>query len=254
MKKIGCVLSGGGVRGFAHLGLLQLLDELQLQPAAIAGTSAGAIAGALYASGKTATEILALLKSNSFFGWGNIAWRQKGIFTMETVLKLLKEVIKTDDFNALSIPLFMACTDLKKGQSVIFSQGALFKPVIASASVPVFFEPVKHENMLLVDGGVLNNFPAEPLKGICDIIIGSHVNKQQHIGSNTALGTRSIIDRCFHLAISNAVYNKASLCNILIEPELQAFEMFDVKQADAIFEIGYNTARQYREELLQLID
>jgi NTE family protein len=230
------------------------LDELHLKPTAIAGASAGAIAGALYAAGKTASEILELLKSNSFFGWGNIAWRKKGIFTMDTVQKLLQEIIKEDNFKALSIPLFVAATDLNKGQSVIFSEGALFKAIIASASVPVFFEPVKLENMLLVDGGVLNNFPVESLRGNCDIIIGSHVNKQNHINANTALGTRSIIDRCFHLAISNSVYSKAGLCNIMIEPDLQAYEMFDVKNADTIFEIGYKKARQFKEELLQLMD
>jgi NTE family protein len=254
MNKIGYVLSGGGARGFAHLGVLKLLEELDIKPYAIAGTSAGAIAGALYAAGKSADEIHTLLKKNTYFGWNNIAWRKKGFFTMEALNKLLKDNIVKNDFDVLQTKLFVAATDLVKGESVIFSKGNLFEAVIASASIPVVFEPVKNGGKLLVDGGILNNFPVEPLTKICDVIIGSYVNKvEDGINSSSLLKPVNILDRCFHLAIANSVYSKVNKCDVFIEVPLHEFDMYDVKNADKIFEIGYQTALLYKEKLIAVI-
>jgi NTE family protein len=105
----------------------------------------------------------------------------------------------------------------------------------------------------LVDGGVLNNFAIEPLEKICDIIIGSYVNKMADgINPQSMSGTKNIIDRCFHLAISNSVYTKVNKCDVFIESPLHVFDMYDVKQADKIFKIGYNTALQHKEKLMSL--
>ncbi len=253
MKRFGYVLSGGGARGIAHLGVLKLLEETGIQPNAIAGTSSGAIAGALYASGKSPEEILELFKRNHLFGWSNIAWRKDGFFSMDVLRKLLHEAIGQEHFDGLKIKLFVAATDLIKGRSVIFSTGNLVEAIVASASVPVVFEPVKYDDMLLVDGGILNNFPAEPLKDSCDVIIGSYVNKiEKGIPNHSFLKTKNILDRCFHLAIANSAYLKVNDCDVFIEVPLHGFDMFDVKQADKIFETGYQTALQHKEKLLEL--
>lgn len=253
MKRFGYVLSGGGARGIAHLGVFKLLEETGIQPNAIAGTSSGAIAGALYAAGKRPEEILELFKQNNLFGWGNIAWREDGFFSMDVLRKLLKGAIGPDQFEGLKTKLFVAATDLIQGKSIIFSTGNLVEAVVASASVPVVFEPVKYDDMLLVDGGILNNFPAEPLKEICDVIIGSYVNKiEQGISDRSFFKTKNILDRCFHLAIANTAYSKANDCDVFIEVPLHGFDMFDVKQADKIFEMGYQTALQHKEKLLKL--
>lgn len=252
-NKIGYVLSGGGARGFAHLGVLKLLEEIGLKPFAIAGTSAGAVAGALYAAGKGPEEIHKLMKNNKYFGWSSIAWMKEGIFSMESLKKALKAAIGENDFDALKIKLFVAATDINKGESVIFSRGKLFEAVIASSSVPVVFEPVKMGDKLLVDGGVLNNFPVEPLTQICDIIIGSYVNKMDDgMGNSSVTRAVNIIDRCFHLAISHSVYSKVNKCDVFIESPLHSFDMYDVKQADRIFDIGYKTALQHKEKLEEL--
>lgn len=252
-KKIGYVLSGGGARGFAHLGVLKLLEELGIKPYAIAGTSAGAIAGALYAAGKSPDAILQLMKNNNYFGWSNLLWRREGFFSMKVMEKTLSDAIGTDDFDALQVKLFVAATDLVKGESVILSEGKLIEAVIASASVPVVFEPVVMGKKMLVDGGVLNNFPVEPLEKTCAIIIGSYVNKMADgINTQSLSGAKNIIDRCFHLAISNSVYTKVNKCAVFIESPLHMFDMYDVKQADKIFEIGYTTALQHKEKLIAL--
>jgi NTE family protein len=250
MNKIGYVLSGGGARGIAHLGVLKFLEELNIKPYAIAGTSAGAVAGVLYAAGKKPKEILTLMKSNNYFGWSNIAWLGDGIFSMDTLRGILSDVVDSDDFDELKIKLFVAATDLVKGESVIFSKGKLSDAVIASASVPIVFEPLKMGNRLLVDGGILNNFPVEPLTNICDVIIGSYVNKVEAKESQASLSNiYDILDRCYHLAIANSVYSKVNRCDVFIEVPLHDYDMYDVKNADKIFELGYETAALHRKKL-----
>ena len=252
-NKIGYVLSGGGARGFAHLGVIKFLEELGIKPYAIAGTSAGAIAGALYALGKSPEEILQLMKNNNYFGWSNLLWHKNGFYSMKVMHTILEEAIGKNDFDAVKTKLFFAATDLVKGESVILSKGKLIEAVIASASVPVVFEPVIMGDRVLVDGGVLNNFPVEPLENICSVIIGSYVNKMgDGISTQTKLSTAHIIDRCFHLAIENSVHAKVEKCCVLIEPDLHSFDMYDVKQADKIFEIGYHTAFQHKHALIEL--
>jgi len=155
MNKIGVVLSGGGVRGFAHLGLLKLMDELHIKPSAISGVSAGAIIGALYASGKTPEEIVALSKSNKYLGYSDFLWRKEGLFSMETMKRLLIENLPEDSFESLKIPLFVNATDFFHNKTIFFSTGKLIQPLIASASMPVVFEPVSIEKSRLVDGGLL---------------------------------------------------------------------------------------------------
>lgn len=255
MEKIGLVLSGGGARGFAHLGLLKVLDELKIKPSAISGVSAGAIFGALYASGKTPDEILALAKNNSYFGFSNFLWRKEGFFSMENIRKILLEQIPSDSFESLKIPLIVNATDFLHNKTIFFSSGKLVQRLIASASVPVIFEPVAEENSKLVDGGLLNNFPIEPLVNTCDKIIGSHVNKlQETTDINFKFSKAAIIERSFHMAVANSVYTKASQCHIFIEPDLDRFGLIDMKDAAGIFEIGYNAALQHKDKLTGLFN
>lgn len=254
MQKIGYVLSGGGARGFAHLGVIKLLEELGIKPYAISGTSAGAIVGALYAAGKSPDEILGLLKNNNLFGWSHIAWQKDGFFSSKMLRKLLKKTIEKDDFDDLNIKLFVTATDLVEGKSVQFSTGSLADAVVASSAVPLLFEPIKIGEMILVDGGVLNNFPIEPLKGCCDIIIGSHVNKiEKELGKKSFFKVINILDRCFHLAIANSAYSKLKDCDLFLEIPLHDFDIYDVKHANEIFETGYKTALLHKTKLQELI-
>ncbi len=255
MKRFGYVLSGGGARGFAHLGVIKLLEELGIKPFAISGTSAGAIAGAFYAAGKNPEEILRLFKESNLFGWNSIAWKKEGIFSMEVLRKLMKESIGNIDFEDLDIKLIVAATDLIEAQTVFFSKGNLINAVVSSSSIPVVFEPVKLDNSYLVDGAILNNFPAEPLMDICDVIIGSSVNKiEKGIDNNSLTSTIDLLDRCFHLAISNSTYSKAKECDLFIEVPLYEYDVFDVKLADKIFDMGYKTALQHKDKLMELME
>lgn len=253
MVKTGIVLSGGGVRGFAHLGLLKVLDEMSIKPYAISGVSAGAIAGALYLAGHSPDHILQLLKKNMYFGWSNLLWNKDGFFSMKPLLQALQQHIPKDSFEELPARFFVTATEYTHGKEVVFSSGKLYETIIASAAVPVVFEPVRIDNQYLVDGGLLNNFPVDPLLGLCDKIIGSHVNKLSNGKTLNPVGKMNIMEKCFHMAINEKVEEKAKYCDLFIEPALHRFNMFDVKKADEIFEIGYTTAAAQRAALEKLM-
>ncbi|MEO5649643.1 MAG: patatin-like phospholipase family protein [Ginsengibacter sp.] len=253
MNKIGLVLSGGGIRGIAHLGLLKALDELGVKPSAISGVSAGAIIGAMYASGKSPDEILAIGKSNINLGFSNLLWRKGGLFSRQSIHKLLIENIPHNSFGGLHIPLFVNATDFIHNKTVFFSEGELIPCLEASASVPILFSPAELDGRKLVDGGLLNNFPIEPLMGICDKILGSHVNRlEEFTDTHTKFSRFAIMERCYHMSIANSVYSKAHYCDLFIEPHLYGFGMFDTRRADEIFEIGYNTAMKEKAGIMKL--
>ena len=253
MKQIGIALSGGGARGAAHLGVLKALDELDIKISAISGVSAGALIGALYAKGISPDDILKELKQLSYFGFKDLLWMKSGLFTMAGLRNKLHELIGSDDFAALKIPLFINATDILTGNGVVFSEGPLYDAVLGSAAVPVVFEPVEYKGYRLLDGGILNNLPVEPLLGRCNFIIGSHVNKLHDGAISTKLDKAALIDQCFHLVIANSVKERAMACHVFIEPLLAGFGIFDMKNADKIFEIGYKAAMEQKEKLIGLI-
>ena len=251
MKKIGIVLSGGGVRGFAHLGLLKFLDELAIPIHAISGVSAGAIAGCLYAAGHKPDAVFEIMKKSKYFSFTGFSLRREGLFPMEPMQKTLGKLIPDDSFEKLNIKLFVTATDFTNDKAVTFSKGKLIEKVIASASVPVIFEPVRIDGSVYFDGGVLNNLPVEPLKKVCDTIIGCHVNRIESGQKITGMLAKSnIFEKCFHMAIEETVYNKGKECDLFIEPPLSNFSMFDTASADKIFKIGYDTAVKFKNELM----
>lgn len=245
-------MSGGGARGAAHLGVLQALDELGIKVAAISGVSAGAVIGALYAAGIAPLTILEELKQLSYFRVTEFAWLKNGLFTMAGLRKALATLIGHDSYELLNIPLFVTATDISKGCSVTFSKGPLQDTIIGSSAVPVVFEPVPCQGYLLLDGGILNNLPVEPICETCDFVIGSHVNKLYDGVTPVKLNTASLIDQCFHLVIANSVRARALQCDIFIEPLLSGFGIFEMKNAGRIFELGYQAAMEQKEKLLAI--
>lgn len=251
--KIGLVLSGGGSRGIAHLGVLKFLDELELPIAAISGSSSGAIAGALYSYGYSPDEILKIVQEIKLLKLIKPAISKTGLLRMETTEALFRKYIKEDDFSALKIPLTIAATDLCKGKSIYFTHGELIRPLMASSCIPVIFDPIKIRDDYYVDGGILNNFPTDPLVGQCDKIIGSHSNP---IDETFRLGNiKTMFERTFLLAINGNSYNNVKDCNIFLEPPgLKKVKVFDLGIANEIFNAGYEYAKSRENDLLTLLD
>jgi len=251
--KIGIVLSGGGARGIAHLGILKALEEFGIKPSVISGTSAGAIAGAFYAGGYSLNEIKSIVENGDFFNISNVLIKKQGFFNMKGFEKMYHQYFPNNSFDDLQIPLHVAATDILKGESVYFSSGNLSQALMASSCIPVVFQPLQFNDSYYVDGGVLNNFPIEPLLNTCEIIIGSHVNSIKK--EVNEIHMKDIIDRSFHLALSSSVKDKTNHCHLFIEPpNMSRYSIFDVKKSDEIFNYGYSYTLTLEKEILKLVE
>jgi NTE family protein len=237
----GLVLSGGGARGYAHLGVMKALNEAGIFPDVISGTSAGAIAGSLYADGYKPEEILNILAKNSRLDFVRPIVPKDGLMKMTGLIRLLKETLRAKTFEELKTKLFVTATDLINGKIRYFSRGELISPIIASASIPVVFRPVIIDNISYVDGGVLDNMPLAPIENSCEMLIGSYVNPFGRRDSFTSM--MSIAERSFHLSVSKELEYKKKKFQIFIAPDdLLIYNAFDQSNAKKIFNIGYETA------------
>jgi NTE family protein len=251
--KIGISLSGGGARGVAHLGVLQALQEMDIRPHLLAGVSAGAMVGAMYAQGYSPKEILPIvmkLKVSNFLQPS--AFRKPGWFNLEKMDKILRQYIPHNSFENLQIPLTVSATDVNLGETIYYSEGELIKPIIASACVPVLFSPVHFQNRILVDGGIINSLIYEPLSTNCQIKIGVHTNpfdKNYPIKS-----TRGLLARCLSLAIHSNARTNFSKFDLVIEPSaLSRFSAVHLSKAKQIYDIGYKAVWDIRKDIEALL-
>jgi NTE family protein len=239
---IGLVLSGGGARGFAHLGVIQALNEAGIFPDVICGTSAGAIAGVLYADGYSPREILKMTISNSRLHYIRPTVQKDGLLQITGVIRILKNNLRAKTFEELKIPLFVTATDLNNGRVDYFSSGELVNPVVASASIPVLFKPVMIDNKHYVDGGVLDNLPIKPIENICRFIIGSFVNPTGY--QENVVNLINIAERTFLLSMSKEVIEKSKKFDLFIAPlELRNYKILDPEKAEELFMVGYKATK-----------
>ncbi|PZP52117.1 MAG: patatin [Pseudopedobacter saltans] len=251
MRNIGYCLSGGGVRGLAHLGAMKALEEKGIKPSIISGTSVGAMMGAFYAAGFTPDEILEVSLRSRFLTSGALQWRKAGFFNMTFFRKLFQLIFPRNSFEALKIPLIVAATNVITGEIEYFEKGELVNVLLASACVPLVFQPVEMKGAIYMDGGVLDNFPVGQLWGRCDRIVGSYVNDMDLTTRKIKMST--IIDRTFNLAINDTINIKKQVCDVFFSPhDMMRYGIMDMKNANAIFNEGYkNAISQLTDEIVK---
>ena len=238
---LGLVLSGGGVRGMAHIGAIKAFDEYDIEPSMIAGTSAGAVVGALYAYGYNYKEMLSFFRKIQFFDLRKIAINKPGFIDPDKYYELFNEFFPEDNFSALKKELHITATDILTGKLVVFNSGELIKPLLASAAFPGVFAPICIKDSYFIDGGTLNNFPVDVLKDRCENLIGVYVNPIQKIAITDLKHFHHILERALKLKSIKDDILKFDNCDYIICPkELNGFGTFDKKHMDTIFEIGYN--------------
>jgi len=243
MYKTGIVLSGGGARGFAHLGVLQALNEAGIFPDCVSGTSAGAIAGAFYADGYKPQEILKILSKKKRLDFLGFSLPKEGLMEMSGLQKIFEKNLSVKTFSELKIAFFAAATNLNLGKIEYFNSGNIVDAVVASASIPVVFKPKIINNNYYVDGGVIDNMPIAPILGKCDVIIGSYVN--HIIKQDTFNSMFAIAERVFNLGLDKGLKSKYKKFDLLIEPpELQKYGIMNPEKASEIYEIGYKATRK----------
>ena len=253
-RQLGLALSGGGARGIAHLGVLAAFDELELPIARLTGVSSGAIAGTFYAAGFTPREILRLLLSTNVARLTRPAFSRYGLLYLDAVERLLAQHLGPAlTFADLRLPLTLVATDLGAGESVYFSEGPLLPPLLASSAVPILYRAVEYQGRQLVDGGLLNNLPVEPLLGQPGLrVVGVHcnpINPAAHIST-----FRRLIERTLHLAINANTKARQGQCDLLLEPpELRHYRPLGYKRGQELFDIGYRHAMSRAAELRALL-
>lgn len=245
--ELGIALSGGGAKGFAHLGILQALNEHGFYPEVIAGTSAGAFAGVLYADGYTPLEILSFFRNKVFREFAQFTIPQGGFFKSDGFSSFLKKHLRSKTFEDLKIPFYAVATDIEYGESRIFSTGELIPAIIASCSVPIIFRPVEIDSHFYVDGGLFKNFPVSVIRKECKKIIG--VNVSPLTKSEYKSSIKYIAERSFHYMSGSNTLLDRNLCDYLIETSsLFKYSMFDLEHVEEIFQAGYDLAVNLIEE------
>ncbi|HLN94364.1 MAG TPA: patatin-like phospholipase family protein [Flavobacterium sp.] len=245
-KHIGLTLSGGGTKGLAHAGVLKYLDDHGFTPSQIAGSSAGAIVGALYAFGQTPEQILEFFKSIYFFHWRHFTLKKPGLIDSHSFQPYFNTIFGDTQIGDLPLKLHITATDMVKGKLRIFGpETRITDAVLASAAVPGMMCPYEIDGNLYSDGGILNHFPADVLQGRCDHLIGVYVSPVQDIEAKDLNSIKSVMSRAVELLTAHSNTQKFNLCDRIIIPEgLWQFGTFETNKAkmDAIFESGYQAA------------
>lgn len=282
--KIGLVLSGGGAKGLAHIGVLKVIDSLGIQVDYIAGTSMGAVVGGLYASGYTGNQLDSIFskidvdallqdytprESKSFyekrndeiyalklpfnnFKLGLPSGLSKGLYNFNLMSRLTQHVSDVRDFDKLPIPFLCIATDVETGEQIVLDEGILAQAIIASGALPTLYNPVEINGRLLIDGGVVNNYPIEELKnrGI-DFIIG--IDVQDGLKNREQLkDVTAVLSQINNFSMIEKMEGKRSLTNIYIQPDIKGYSVVSFDKGQEIIKKGNEKAKEYIKELLPL--
>ncbi|MBI5570376.1 MAG: patatin-like phospholipase family protein [Desulfomonile tiedjei] len=272
--KLGIALGGGGVRGLAHIPILQVLDDLQMSPALISGTSMGAIVGALYASGMSAREIREIVEKRLILK--NDTWRDviekredllkwvyafkpdfsgSGLINAEGILNSLLNEIKVDCFENLNIPLFVVATDYWSAEEVVFNKGQLLPAIKASMAVPGVFSPVSIEGRILVDGGVVNLLPYDLLTSRVDFIIAVNVSRVRVASGREFPNALESVLGTFEIMQTTMLTDKLRRLkpDIYVWPQIRDVRMLDFGKIEEVFAQTVPAAEELRKALLTLL-
>ncbi len=241
--KIGLALSGGGIKGMVHAGVLKALEEHNIRPDIISGVSSGAIVGALYSDGHTPDEIADIFENVEFRKMTKLQVPNGGFFKTDPFKKFLGSKLRAKTFEELSIPLRVVATNLDKGKSVVFSSGNLLQPVMASANVPVLFSPIMINDENYVDGGVFKNFPVSTIRDECETLIG--INASPMVADEYKKSVLHVALRTYHFMFKANILADKKMCDYLIEPvDMGNYETFETEKGREIFELGYKEAKK----------
>ncbi len=282
--KVGLVLSGGGAKGLAHIGALKVIEEAGVQIDYIGGTSMGAIIGALYAAGYSASELDSIFRATDFINLiqDNLPRDAKTFHEKEDseryaltlpfenfkvsvptafsggqniyneLVRLLYPVKDVNDFSKLPIPFVCIATNIETGQEVVLNSGYLPQAIMASGTLPSLFEPSSIDGKVLIDGGVVNNYPIDKVRDMgADIVIG--VDVQHDLSSRDALlSATEILLQINNYRTVRDMVEKARKTDIYIKPDIEGFTVIEFDKTGEIIESGEKAAKEKFEDLKKI--
>ena len=246
----GVAFSGGGAKGFAHIGVIMAFESYGIKPDIISGVSAGSIASVLYASGLEPRDMIkCFTEANSFNDFTEFTLPKEGIFRLNRFARLLESWLSVKYLEELNIPTVIGATNFDKGTSVAWSKGEIVPRVIASCSIPIIFPPVEINGVHYVDGGVLRNLPAWAIRKYCTRLIGCNCAplgrdyKYKDSIINIAL-------RSYQLMSKSNVLQDLALCDMVIAPTgLSAVGTFNLSEIRNVVSLGYEAACRELEKI-----
>lgn len=239
------VLSGGWLRGFAHIGVYKALAEYGYEIASVAGTSMGALVGVFIAAKKTPEEIERIFTQKSVYKLLNISFSKDGMFSAARIQDTLKNSLEYENLEDLPLPFTVCVTDYGEAKALYYTEWKIDALVMASCAIPWIFEPISYENKLLVDGGIFDNMPVWDDNDLP--IIWSHVNPRI-FDSNEP--TKDIAMRSIELMLARDIPRQREKCDIYFESQQLASIWFGLgENPSKIIQIGYKHACEVLKEI-----
>ncbi|MCX8016199.1 MAG: patatin-like phospholipase family protein [Patescibacteria group bacterium] len=259
-KKIGLALGSGALKGLAHIGVIKVLEENNIPIDFIAGTSIGALVGAIYAyfgNSRILENIVAEADLKSSLGLLDPTLK-KGFLRGEKIMHFFKKHVKARDFKELKKPLVILATDLRNGEAEVIKSGDLVSAVRASISVPIIFQPVKREGKMLIDGGMTMPVPVKPLKQIgADIVIAvnlyNYAKRQQKRFRKINLSF--VGNKAAEIMLYQLAKRDVEEADVVIEPDVEGFSLIEaIKKREKIMKLGEEAALAKIREIKKLLN
>jgi NTE family protein len=246
---IALVLGSGGARGYAHIGVIEVLEEVGIRPDFIVGTSAGSIVGSIYASGKPAIELRNIALSMKATDVRDIKLARKGFFDGKKVEDYVNAQVDQTPLQAMKIPMFVVATALKEGKKVVFNYGNTGQAVRASVSIPSMFIPTIIQKKEYVDGGLVSPVPVEVARDLgADIIIAVDILAQPiHTETSNLWG---LFNQNINIMQQRLASEELQYADIVIQPDLrEKSHIFDVRGREMTMQAGVEAAKLKLSEI-----
>ena len=249
--RLGFALGGGFARGLAHIGVLKVLVENQIPIDALSGVSAGAIAAAAFAGGRSIEEMIEKSRHIRWRQFARWTFPRMGFASNQRLETMLREILPCSNFECLRIPVAIVATDLSTGEAVVFRDGDLLRALRASSTFPGLFAPVEYEGRWLVDGALAASVPVAALGYF-------NVNKVVAVHLNGPLRPRptnffQVVGQAFQIAQSRAESTWKPECDLVITPDVGDFRWDDFECCDGLVEAGERATREALPALRALI-
>ncbi len=251
--KLGLALGGGGGLGIAHIGVIKALEELGIVPSFVAGTSAGSVIGAMYASGLNSAQMTEIAKTVKVKDIRNSSFLLKPS-SAENIEEILNDVFKKElVFSELKVPFTAVSCDMRTGKEMDINYGSVAKAVAGSCAVPGVFKPVVYNDMHLVDGGLKNNLPTDVVRKMgANVVIAVELNYSRGFGTDS-LSLLKILGNAIGIMMSATVESKLALADIVLQPDLKNFSKMNLDDIDGRIAMGYNSVMAAKAEIFSLI-
>ena len=273
-KKIGLALGGGGAKGLAHILMLEVFDELRVEPHLIAGTSIGAVVGVLYASGRsgrwirrrveqllpaTKQPIRQAIASKKVLQWAELLaleFGRRGLLKVDNFLSALAADVRVTTFERLRRPLKIVAADFWRREQVVFDSGALMPAVRASMALPGIFAPAEVGGRVLVDGGTINPVPYDLLLDECDVTVAVNVMGRRADSADAVPALADAVFGAFQI-MQRAILNEKLRHRpptIYIEPDVVGVRVLDFHKARAVFEQAKEAKARLKQQLAAVLE